>query len=111
MDENNRNAVRIEEDNEYVFFSKEHRYFEGAIVDEQELFTKLDTEYNYIYLIFATEPFQKPLLNEASDISTYKDDYILPKSLTTENFIAWLADNRATMDSFQDIKMKIRIKK
>jgi len=113
MDIENRSAVRIKEDMEYVFFSgdREHDYFKDSRVDEYELFTYLEMEYNYVHIVFSTESYKKPLLDHEQDVFEYKDKYLLPKSCDKQDFEKWLAGNRATMDSFQEIRKKIRIVK
>lgn len=111
MNADNLNAVFIEADKIYILFSmsKEHDYFPGFHVDELELFTYSYQEYNYLYLVFAEEPFVKPLLNKSVELPEYKDNFKLPKSLSKREFQEWISDNRAIMDSFQDIKIKISI--
>jgi len=104
-------AVPVKGDEEYIFFSEKDQYFDNENVDELELFTYLKQEYNSIYIVFAEEPYTKPLLDQDQDISEYKEGYRSPKSLSLEDFNIWLSGNRALMDSFQDRRVKIRIEK
>ena len=104
-------SVHVEADKDYIFFTKEKDYFQDIKVDEYELFTEVKIDYNTLYIIFAEEPYVKPILTKSQELEEYKEDYRLPKSLYMEEFNNWLSNNRAEMDSFQDKKVKLSIKK
>nr|MBC8488020.1 hypothetical protein [Bacteroidota bacterium] len=110
MTEKYHKAVPVKGDEEYILFSKKDKYFDNENVNELELFTYLKHAYNSIYIIFAEEPYTKPLLDQ-DQVSEYKERYRSPKSLSLEDFNIWLSGNRALMDSFQDRRVKIKIVK
>ncbi len=111
MTDNYLKAVYVTGDKEYLFFSEDNQYFDSEIVDDYELFTLKDKEFNSLYIVFAEDVYAKPMLDNSQVITEYKENYRLPKSLDHENFIDWLSDNRAVMDSFQVRKIKISISK
>lgn len=99
-------GVPIINDTGYIFFSPDHNSFPGHSVDEIELFTsKINVEYNYIYIIFSKDQYVKPMLENSSDIK----DKNIPKHLSIKKFQQWLFTNRAYSKSFQDNKIKISI--
>jgi hypothetical protein len=69
------------------------------------MFTDKEIEYNYLYIVFSEEEFVKPVLNKKKQL----EDKQLPKSLISKRFEQWLADNRASISSFQDWKINISI--
>ena len=106
MGDNYQSGVHISGDDEYIFFSEGNNNFSDAIVDEIEMYTNKQVEYNNIYIIFAEEPFVKPILKKKE----VAEGRILPKSLESVKFHEWLQGNRATLPSFQEMKIKISIK-
>jgi len=101
------NGVPIKSDTDYFFFSPEKNSFIKDKVDEQILILlKQEIEYNYIYIVFSEDEFVKPILH---DITLDKEELIIPKHLTKEQFSQWLVYNRAKSSNFQDIKIKISI--
>lgn len=100
------NGVRIKSDKEYIFFSKEISEYKPHEVESIEVFTNKSIEYNYIYIVFSENPFIKPILN--SPESQNNDSQL--KSITLVKFQKWLEKNRGSSLSFQDSKIKIRIR-
>lgn len=106
MENDYESGVPIINDTDYIFFSPDFNSFPGYSVDEIELYTsKINVEYNYIYIIFSRDEYVKPMLENSSDIK----DKNIPKQLSTKKFQQWLFTNRASSKSFQDIKIKISI--
>lgn len=107
MGDDYQSGVPIISDTDYLFFSPDNNSFLNSSVDEQSLFTlKKDIEYNYIHIVFSEDEYVKPVLESSSMV----DDRIIPKQLLINKFQQWLANNRASSEKFQDIKLKISIK-
>lgn len=104
-------SVHVEADKDYILFTKDKDYFQNTKVDEYEMFTETKIDYNTLYIIFAEEPYVKPILSKSQELKEYKEGYRLPKSLSMDEFNQWLSNNRAEMDSFQDKMVKLSIKK
>ena len=104
----NANSFSIRSDEEYLFFSKDitKDLSGGEIPDEIELFTLKNKEVNSIVIVFSTNVFFKPGLDNES-VDTNK--YLLPKSLTTNRFDEWLSELRTQLDDFIDIEIPIEI--
>ncbi len=102
-------AVDVEPDKEYIFFCKRYNYFENEKVDEFELHTSKDKEVNTLYIVFAQEKYVKPILISSKENKSYKDRYIIPKTLSVHDFNRWLAENKSASESFQDKKLTILI--
>lgn len=98
-------TVKIDADNEYIFFSRHHNYFSNN-VDELILFTPKKSELNTLHFIFSEEQYFKPVLE-----STYKDEKgdIAPKSLSKTAFENWLAKNKIIISDFLDAQVYIEI--
>ena len=106
MDARYQSGVPVKSDTDYLFFSPEHNIFIDLSVDELILnLNKPPIEYNYIYIIFSENPFNKPVLNQ----SQVNNEKTLPRSLSKEEFQRWLAYNRSLDAAFQDKKIKINI--
>ncbi|MDX2305858.1 MAG: hypothetical protein NW226_23825 [Microscillaceae bacterium] len=101
MEDEYESTVPVEADKEYFLFSPEHRnYFPGfALVDEYGLETYNDQESlsNFVYVIFSTKPFRKPLLEENEGI----------KSMALEDFQEWINENKGLNKEFQVKKFNI----
>ncbi|MEM7373328.1 MAG: hypothetical protein AAF587_32180 [Bacteroidota bacterium] len=101
------NAVPIEADEEYIFFSqaKDGLNLRG-FVDEYELFAASEVDHNRIFVIFSSEPLVKP--------SLYRDDtsskYEVPMQLETRAFQRWLAEQRQFNQSMQIARLDITIR-
>ena len=106
MGENYQSGVFVKADTEYLFFSDQSNPFQEAAVDEIEMFTNKNIEYNTIYVVFAEDKFVKPRLSQKQEV----DGRILPKSLMSDDFQQWLTGNRGVLTSFQDRKIKISIR-
>lgn len=109
MENDNYNVCNVKADKDYIFFDKEKKYFNYSEIDELELFSKSNTEYNTIYIIFSEEYYVKPILDVAKELTNYKKDYKSPKSVIIKVFQKWLSENRAVSNSFIDKKIKISI--
>lgn len=106
MRDNYQSGVPIKSDTDYLFFSPDDNPFPGNLVDEPRLLTlKKDKEYNSIYIVFSENEFVKPMLENSSIVN----DRIIPKQLSINKFQRWLSNNRASSESFQDIKIKVSI--
>ena len=106
MSDNYQSGVPINNDTDYLFFSPDDNSFPGNSVDEPRLLTlKTDIEYNFIYIVFSEDEYVKPMLDNSSLVN----DRIIPKQLSKKKFQQWLANNRASSNSFQDIKVKVSI--
>jgi len=106
MRDNYQSGVPIKSDTDYLFFSPDDNSFPGNSVDEPRLLTlKTDIEYNFIYIIFSEDEYVKPTLDDSSLVK----DRIIPKQLSINKFQKWLANNRASSEKFQDIRVKVSI--
>ena len=102
-------ATMVRADQEYLLFSRDPKYNIFLVaVDEYELYTVRSFEFNNIYVVFSEEPYVKPML-ENEKYSPDNAAYLLPKSLNSKIFQAWLADNRAKSQSFLDARIRIKI--
>jgi hypothetical protein len=103
-------CFKVDGDKEYIFFSKdkEHDFFPGYDVDEIKLTTDRDREYNIIYVVFSESGFLKPIL---SDIKTIGEGEMLPRSMRTEDFKAWLSKNSMEKMDFHWVERQITIEK
>lgn len=100
----------INGDTEYVLFSRK-RNQTPFIPDEFELYSlKQGVDYNYIYVLFSNEPYEKPMLDDQTLIPIEGVEYIIPKSLSYKEFAKWLAQNRAVLPGFIDARIKVSIK-
>ncbi len=106
MSDDYQSGVPIKSDTDYLFFSPNNNAFPGNSVDEQQLLSlNADIEYNYIYIVFSEDKYIKPMLENSKVVN----ERIIPKQLTKKRFQQWLANNRASSESFQDIKIKVSI--
>jgi hypothetical protein len=105
-----RSAVEIEGDKDYIFFSRDKAlmYDPQYKTDALELYTDQEIEYNDIYVVFAENPYVKPILN---DVKELENGYFVPKSLGSEDFFEWLADCKAEMRDFQAVRVRISIER
>ncbi len=98
MPEGFEEAMPIKADKEYVFFSDkpEHNYFDDDFFAEDiyELYTKEKQEINRIYVIFSKKPLNKPILknteHEKSFVDIDKENYELPKIISSNSFQKWM---------------------
>lgn len=100
-------TLKVLADKTYIFFSlnNEHNYF-GNRIDELILYTPKRTELNTLHILFSEKDYFKPILD-----SKYKDEEgnIVPKSLTKRQFEIWLANNKTSINDFQDAQVYIEI--
>ncbi len=108
MEEKYVNGVIVDSDEEYIFFSKSHKFYTQKKVDEIEICMDENkpVEYNILYIIFSEEEYIKPSLVDSKEMEEYK----IPQSLSKKNFEKWLSKNRISSKSFQVIKEKISVK-
>lgn len=108
------NAVPVEADREYVFFSPygENDYFSdfsNLLIDELVMLTEQDMEYLQLYFVFSTEEYQKPGL--AVNVTGDHSGYDIPKSLNASDLNSWLESNRINNVNFYYKQMKVKIVK
>lgn len=88
-------TVPVQSDQEYRLFSPEHReYFKDfPLVDEYGLETGDDGAplSNFLYVIFSTQAFKKPQMEEANGL----------KYMDVDDFQKWLNKNRSLHPDFQ----------
>ncbi len=105
MNGNFESHVVVEADKEYFLFSPQHReYFKGfPLVDEYGLETFEDGEplANLVYVIFSTQPFNKPMLQETNSI----------KTVELKDFQSWINYNRGLDKNFQVSTFGITVNK
>ena len=102
-------SVPVEADKEYILFDPNRNYFNNNIPDLLEVFTNKKKERNELIIVFAEKEYTKPLLNEDSEFSEYKEDYRLPKSTNFGSFEEWVSENKAYMNSFMTRNLNIEI--
>ena len=99
----------INGDKDYILFSKK-KNDTPFIPDEFELYSiRQAAEFNNIYVIFSTDPFEKPILEESTSKLPEGTDFKIPKSLTYKDFNKWLAHNRSILPGFIDSRIKVTI--
>ena len=107
------NAVPVEADMNYMFFanSEDHNYFNGfpyLLIDEIIMEAELQKEHYDLYVIFSSNPFDKPLLNGQVE---EEDKDILPKNLDFMEFKEWLQDARIYDPEFQYQRITLTVSK
>jgi len=104
-----KSAVSVNADTEYLLFCDNKRMDEFNVkVDKIMLYTEKPLEYNTLHVVFSTEPYIKPLLTASV---TGSDGYVIPRSISTAEFKAWMSDCRVSSSDFQSLKIRIRIRK
>ena len=94
-------ALKINADEDYVFFSKEHNTY-GLYVKEYELLCNDALEENTLYVVFSTNEFSKPSLLAAEDRNALNH-------LNFENFNSWIAKSQTYDSNMQVEKFGISI--
>ena len=94
-------ALKINADEDYVFFSKEHNTY-GLYVKEYELLCNDALEENTLYVVFSTNEFSKPSLLAAEDRNALNH-------LNFENFNSWIAKSQTYDSNMQVEKYGISI--
>jgi len=107
------NAVPVEADIKYTFFanSEEYNYFEGfpyLLIDEIIMETELKKEHYDLYVIFSSNPFEKPLL---LDQIVEEDKDLIPKNLGLIEFEEWLQETRIYDSEFQYQRITLTVLK
>jgi len=98
-------SLEVEADKEYLFFSKNHNYFQNKIAP-LELYTPKRIDMNTVHILFSEKYYPKPVLNNSVK---QPDKSIVPKSLTRNQFDKWLADNKTSISDFLDAQVYIEI--
>ena len=94
-------ALKINADEDYVFFSKEHNTY-GLYVKEYELLCNDALEENTLYVVFSTNEFSKPSLLAEEDRNALNH-------LNFENFNSWIAKSQTYDSNMQVEKFGISI--
>lgn len=104
-------AIPVEGNKDYVFFSnyRSHDYFPDFsyyLADELLMVTEKKEETLRLFVIFSTEAFNAPLLEEKE---IFENGEEIPKSLSLEMLKNWLENNRVynTEFDFQTTTLKI----
>lgn len=91
-------GMRVEADSTYMLFSthRNHNYFVDPNFAEDELllYTDQPVVTERIFLVFATQPYNKPLLSESRQVTNRMDSelrgYTFPRQIDSESFQEWL---------------------
>ena len=90
--------IPVEQDKEYIFFSKKKDVLgDMMVVDELLMETKDAVSTNKLFVIFSPEPFDKPILTDKNNELQPSNDgskSIYPKSLKSIEFQKWLQNLR-----------------
>ena len=115
MSEEYDGGIKIDADNEYIFFStkKENNYFENDyfVEDNYILVTESAQELNKIIIVLSKQPIDKPFLEESSALAKNGEQYSVPKNLDSEKFQEWLQNNRIARSNIQVETILITITK
>ncbi|MGK7397802.1 MAG: hypothetical protein ACNS62_24735 [Candidatus Cyclobacteriaceae bacterium M3_2C_046] len=112
MPERFQNAVPVDSDKSYVFFSPENDYyhdFSRHLIDELVMIAEQPEEYITLCLVFSPGEFDKPGLEPPGVEET--SGWELPKSLNAEALKEWLETNRINDVNFYYRKLKLKIVK
>jgi len=107
-----KNAVPVQADERYVFFSPygKNEYFSEFskhLIDELIMVTPHPEEYVNLILVFSTEEFIKPNLDDPEvEEST---GYEIPKSLHASTLNQWLENNRINNVNFYYRQLNLKI--
>jgi len=107
----NDGGFQIKAKTDYVLF---HRSNPFDAADELQLYTDSYTSLNRVYIIFSRTPMTTPDLkdNTGKLTDTEKSQgFHLPKSITSEDFLKWITENKIRRNSFQVKTMDISIRK
>ena len=107
-----KNAIPVQADLDYVFFSPygDNDYFTDFskhLIDELIMLTDKEEEYVNLYMVFSTEEFTKPSLNNPEDGP--EEDFETPKSLNASTLTNWLESNRINNANFYYRQLKLKI--
>ena len=103
------NTFEVKADQTYYFFSNTDK--KQSNVDEVELYTESEMEQNRLVVLFATNDFTKPLLNNAKTEDVNGLQYTIPMSSSTEKFQVWLQKMRSYNKTIEQEIINITIKK
>jgi len=107
-----KNAVPVVADEKYLFFSSsgDNDYFPDFsrhLIDELTMVTTEKEEFVKLYLVFSTEEFLKPGLDDPEVEES--SGYGIPKSLEASALNRWLENNRMNNVNFYYRQMKLKI--
>lgn len=85
-------AVSVDGDREYYFFSEEFNYFPKTSPDSIYLITNKTKELNILYAVYSRNHYSKPILD---DFILLEDESKIPYSMTKDKFDEWLGVLRA----------------
>jgi hypothetical protein len=106
----NENHFRVDNNKEYIFFSKEKCDYltDRKLVDEIEFYTEGPIDYNQFYILFSPSPFGGYFYNPPDKL---ENEYKTFKWMDHEAFHSWLQDNRAKNRDLQLQIIWVTIKK
>lgn len=100
--QSNGDAVAVEHDREYIFFSDEHKFSKEQVVDEYTLTCDGEKEYETLYILFSQKKIAKTHLNDGADET-------VPKNLSYGEFRRWLADLRKQSTDLTVVEIPISV--
>jgi hypothetical protein len=118
MPTDQQSGLQVEAGKEYILFSPKPEHYSfakpGIAIDEMVLHTgkdKVITE--RIFVVFATQPYNKPLLEASRQVTNRMDSALrgfqFPRSISSEDFQQWLSLNQAMKPDFQVMVLDISI--
>ncbi len=112
MPERYKNAVPVSADEEYVFFSPSGKNdyfsdFSRYLTDELIMVTSQPEEYINLILVFSTEEFIKPNLDDPE--VNESTGYEIPKSVHASTLNQWLENNRINNVNFYYRQLNLKI--
>lgn len=85
-----------------------HILFDEPYAPDYMVYTERDTELNVLYILFSTQPFDKPVLTASNTTYGY---HLLPRELALNDFHQWLAGQYITDGRFQVSRIPITVTK
>jgi hypothetical protein len=110
------NGMPVEADKEYIFFStaKEHDYYPGknVVVDELTVSAEQEKQEMWrIFIVFSTNPMNKPSLKNPKLQDKNKKIVEAPKELTSEEFQRWKINQQSLRNDIQIKTIDITVSK
>jgi len=96
-------GVKTKADKSYFLFADEKPEPECGQVEELELYTSEEIEFNSLYFVFSEDDYFKPILDQGKVI---EKGYLQPRSMNKKKFEDWLSNNRA-MNSGLTVRTRI----
>lgn len=96
---------------EYVLFHRNNPFDQA---DELQLYTDSYSSLNRLFIVFSRTPMTIPDLKDNTNKLSDKDKvdgFHLPKSITSEEFLKWITENKIRRNSFQVKTIDLSIKK